>query len=61
MKIDGMIDWKAQLVQIKKSNLNQYVLASEMIADAKAVKLGKHKGNREENASHFLSRKNFRA
>ena len=61
MKNDGMIDWKAQLVQIKISNLNQYVLASEMIANAKMAKLGKNKGNREENASHFLDRKNFHA
>ena len=56
-----MNDWKAQLVEIRNSELNKYVVIADMIANAKTVKLGKHTGNREENASHFLGRKNFRA
>ena len=57
----SMIDWKAQLFEIKKSELNEYLLVNAMISDAKLTKLGKNRGWREENASRYLSRKSFMA
>jgi hypothetical protein len=54
-----MIDWKSQLFEIKKSELNKYLLVNDMISDAKVVKLGIGKGWREENASQYLARKSF--
>ena len=56
-----MIDWKSQLFEIKKSELNKYLLMSDMLSDAKLTKLGKNRGNRTENTQFFLNRKNFRA
>ena len=54
-----MIDWKSQLFESKKSELNKYVLMSDMLHEAKLTKLGKNNDRKEENECRYMSSKSF--